>query len=278
VQLRNPQASTTECFIERGRYEKRLKYDADGHIFFDLDKKWVAPIFSYLTQLAQSADALLVQPTSLFNNDDDLTGFFATVDYFGLSSMFGIAESGTPDLIDQQQFVKEMTLVDAPELKWSNAWKLVYKGTRDGFDRAAYRKHVAGVANTLYVIRDTGDSVFGSFSAVARTFSDTQDAHRWVKTTEDPHAFGFSAAQKGMNRYYKFRIKPGGCTGVNNWTDFGSGEYDLMYRFSSGKTEHNGDSKFFDYVIDHCTWTGLGCRQNTSLLLKRLKCGRYITL
>jgi hypothetical protein len=264
-----PQSLLT--FIESGRYDKRLKYDVDGHIFFDLDKQWVAPIFSYLTQLAQSADAAFVQPTSLFNDDDDLTGFCAAVDFFGLSSLFGIADSGTPDFIDQQQFVKEMTLVDTPELKWSNPWQLVYKTTRDGFDRAAYRNKVAGVANTLHVISDTGDSVFGSCSAVARTFSDTKDAHKWVRTTEDPHAFGFLAAQKGMSKYYKFRVKPGGCTGVNNWQSFCCGENDLLYRFSHGKTGHNGDSKFNHYVNDHSTWTWPGLSENEIFVAQEIE-------
>jgi hypothetical protein len=258
-------------FIESCRYDKRLKYDADGHIFFDLDKKWVAPIFSYLTQLAQSANAALVQPTSLFIDDDDLTGFYAAVDFFGLSSLFGIADSGTPDLIDQQQFVKEMTLVDAPELKWSYPWQSVYKATRDGFDRKSYQAKVAGVANTLYVIRDTGDSVFGSFSAVARTFSDTKGAHKWVRTTEDPHSFGFSAAQKGMSKHYKFSVRPGGCTGVNNWQNFGCGENDLLYRFNHGKTGHNGDSKFNHYVNDHSTWTWPGLSETEIFVAQEIE-------
>jgi hypothetical protein len=118
-----------------------LPRDKSGRIFLDLDHKWVKPILQHLHHLSIASAATdsepLVTPEKQFEGDD-LVGYYATLDLFGLTKTFylnGIMRQ-TPTVeqmpfgaIDPHEFVSKLAQV-MTSCNWNAPWKMLYKSSR----------------------------------------------------------------------------------------------------------------------------------------------------
>jgi hypothetical protein len=73
-----------------GDWDNMVPRDTAGRIFLDLDVQWAKPIFQHLYQLTMvhASEEELNTPESNFEDSDDLIGYYATLDVFGLTDVF----------------------------------------------------------------------------------------------------------------------------------------------------------------------------------------------
>ena len=76
---------------------------------------------------------------------------------------------------------------------------LLYRATRDGFTTAAFHQKCNGIVNTLTVIRNNSDNVFGGFAALAW--------HSGSAYINDENAFIFTLRRNGFSEASKFMVK-----------------------------------------------------------------------
>jgi hypothetical protein len=76
--------------IVSGRWDHVLPRDKAGRIFLDIDEKWIKPIFQYLYHLSLAHDSSepLDTPENNYQDSDDLMGYYATLDFLGLTETF----------------------------------------------------------------------------------------------------------------------------------------------------------------------------------------------
>ena len=110
---------------------------------------------------------------------------------------------------------------------------LMYRASRDGFAARAFHDRCDNVPNTVTIIKNNLNFVFGGFTAA-----------RWSSTVgyiADPTAFIFSLRRNGISNYYKLLIN---STLVNNaifgYSPFGptfGGGNDIYIRDQSNTTD-----------------------------------------
>jgi hypothetical protein len=92
----------------------------------------------------------------------------------------------------------EIDLVELCEFSLDDTWRLLYRGSRDGFGTKDFHAKCDGHAKTLTVIKSSSSSnIFGAFTAACW---DCSDKYKW-----DSHAFVFSL-KNAENRPCKMRI------------------------------------------------------------------------
>jgi len=82
----------------------------------------------------------------------------------------------------------------------NKSFSLLWRGSRDGFDVAAFHRLCDGKANTVTVIKNTNGFIFGGFTSVA--WSSSNDGHK-----SDSTAFLFSLTNHS-NTPLKLKVKP----------------------------------------------------------------------
>lgn len=81
----------------------------------------------------------------------------------------------------------------------STSGVLLYRATRDGFTAQAFHSKCDGKPNTITIIKNNFNFVFGGFIAASRT-----DTGAWI---EDPAAFIFSLRRNGVSNAEMFLVK-----------------------------------------------------------------------
>eukprot|EP00953_Heterococcus_sp_UTEX-ZZ885_P025444 13832-Heterococcus_DN1.PRE.2 len=163
-----------------GRWDHVLPRDKSGRIFLDLDEKWAKPIFQHLyyLSLAHDSSETLETPESTFQDSDDLMGYYATLDFLGLTETF------YPDGVQLYSSTKPLGIIDLPTFiqklqpvlscYWRAPWRLLYKTSTDGFDLNTYQNCCINIANTVVFIKERGTAnVYGGYSAVAKAYPTT---------------------------------------------------------------------------------------------------------
>lgn len=76
---------------------------------------------------------------------------------------------------------------------------LLYKATRDGFTNSAFHSKCDGKENTVLIIKNNLNHVFGGYSSA-----------KWSKegSIADPNAFIFSLRRNGKSNNYKLLVDP----------------------------------------------------------------------
>jgi len=82
----------------------------------------------------------------------------------------------------------------------NNSFSLLWRGSRDGFDAAAFHRLCDGKANTVTVIKNTNGFIFGGFTAIPWSSSGNDEA--------DSTAFLFSLTNPS-NTLLKLKVKLG---------------------------------------------------------------------
>ena len=77
---------------------------------------------------------------------------------------------------------------------------MLYRATRDGFTAEAFNNRCDGKKNTVTVIRNNLNFIFGGFTAASWNSND-----EWIA---DPNAFIFSLKRNGASSNYKLMIQP----------------------------------------------------------------------
>lgn len=78
------------------------------------------------------------------------------------------------------------------EFSTNTSWKLIYRGSRDGFSSIEFHNKCMSLANTLTVIHTKNDSIFGGFTTQTWNY----DANEKGVYKKDPKAFLFSLFTK----------------------------------------------------------------------------------
>ena len=207
--------------ILSGRWDKRLPRDEQGHIFFDLDIAWVTPIFNRL-KIKEGGEELTTAEEQLPENSDDLVGYYAAIDFFGLRPLLEAPLGGL--IKEPDTFARELQLSDPG---WSKPWKLLYRASRDGFDQGSYQARVSGYASTVTTFLDETGAVFGAYTGLKRQFTDKSTPAR----LQDPASFAFFSSSrtagfvKSVPKTAAHRAWKNGIAGCS----FGKG--DILYPF-----------------------------------------------
>lgn len=123
-------------------------------------------------------------------------------------------------------------------------WKLVYRGSRDGFGAKDFHNNCDGVTNTLTVVKATSGYIFGGF--VEKPWSST------FGSLDDPKAFIFSMVNKDQKPFKRM------CSGYqsaiscdqNYGPSFGGkddyGDFDIANDSNSNNGKQNNIS--FEFI------------------------------
>jgi hypothetical protein len=153
-----------------------LPRDTAGRIFLDLDEKWVKPIFQHLFHLSLAHDSAepLNTPESSFDDSDDLMGYYATLDFFGLTDIFYPDDSESVQkalgVISPQHFIQKLQPTVAL-CDWRAKWTMLYRSSRDGLNLQAYQNCCKDKTHTVVFIKEQDtNNVYGGYSACARKY------------------------------------------------------------------------------------------------------------
>ena len=123
------------------------------------------------------------------------------------------------------------------EMTKSTKGILLYRATRDGFTSEAFHSKCDGKGNTITIIKNNLNYVFGGFASSAWNSSNT-----WIN---DPNAFLFSLRRAGVSFKDKFTVKPAQyalCGNSSCGPTFGRG-YDI-YICNQSNTKIGSYSNF----------------------------------
>ena len=158
--------------------------EPDGSYFFDRDSTHFRYILNYLRTGILNRD----QP------DTDLAKWELLLEakYYNVSAIVRLLsrpfDESTILPYDSQNV---LTLVSwLQEAGISATWKLIYRGTRDGFDASSFHRLCDYKGPTVTLIKSVGDCVFGGYSYVSW---DSSSGY-----TESPNAFLFVFVSTGL--------------------------------------------------------------------------------
>ncbi len=86
---------------------------------------------------------------------------------------------------------------------------LLYRATRDGFTSQAFHSKCDGIGNTITIIKNNLNYVFGGYASSAWNSSD--------KFINDPNAFLFSLRRDGVSFEDKFTVKQAEYALLGKW-------------------------------------------------------------
>jgi BTB/POZ domain-containing protein KCTD9 len=104
-------------------------------------------------------------------------------------------------LSDLKEINELMTLCEFPV---DQKWRLIYKGSKDGFKASDFHSKCDNKPNTLVVIKSSNGNVFGGYTE--QSWSNTDTVYERIDKP-DPNAFVFSLINKD-NRPLKVKCSP----------------------------------------------------------------------
>ena len=122
-----------------------------------------------------------------------------------MPSNFNILKEQFGEIKDKKSWLNSSLILNEEEcfslikLTRSKNGKLVYRATRDGFTSQAFHFHCDGKKNTITIIKNHLNYVFGGYTSVEWRSSDS-----WIT---DSNAFIFSLRRNGVSSNRKFFIK-----------------------------------------------------------------------
>jgi len=146
-----------------------------------------------------------------------------------------------------------------PEKFNEKPWKLLYRGTRDGFKQAQLKQRSQGISPTITLIRARSGNVFGGFLSTPRMFDDSgykADAIAFLFSVTFEEKYEIKTRKNAFFEWPGLLIDFGGggdiqiyedCNIIgNNYTKFPN-HYSCpkFQSFEHGKTYLAGSEKFF---------------------------------
>jgi hypothetical protein len=154
-----------------------VKRDNNNAVFIDRNPKYFNYLLDYL-RLANTSEELEL-PTSQL----DRNGILKEAAYFKIQGLVDLASEICLEtsILTRAQVKNLMKLC---EFRLHSEFKLIYRGTRDGFEVANFHYKCDGVGRTLILVRSLNGCVFGGYASIP-----------WVNSggyRDDPDAFLFS--------------------------------------------------------------------------------------
>ena len=166
----------TALFSEQWTLERDIK---DKSIFIDRNPKLFSQILDYLRN-----DSV---PIEVMKNDSLRRSLLIEAEYFRLNNLIVTLKASFPDgtLLDTQQMRKLNEFYGKPD----QAWTLIHKASRDGFDAAPFHNRCNNQGPTISVIRSNNNCLFGGYTAVAWTSDGNykNDATAFLFTLGNPY-------------------------------------------------------------------------------------------
>jgi hypothetical protein len=155
-----------------------LVRDFDGFFFFDTSPKYFNYILDYVRKANTNAQFFLP------NQTEDLLGLLGDAEFFNLHGLKEIIElilRFDSKILNNQH---KQELMKIGKLSFGNKWKLLYRGSRDGFKSENFASRCESIPKTLTVVKSKNGNIFGGYTDL--DWSKTQS----LKT--DQNAFIFS--------------------------------------------------------------------------------------
>jgi hypothetical protein len=159
----------------------QVKRDNNNAIFIDRNAKYFNHLLDYL-RVANTGEEIEL-PVSAH----DRAGLLKEAAYFKVHGLVDLAAEIylETSILNRVQVKNLMRLC---EFRMHSEFKLIYRGTRDGFEVQNFHLKCDGVARTLILVKSVNGCVFGGYTAVP-----------WVSSggyRDDPDAFLFSLVNK----------------------------------------------------------------------------------
>ena len=236
-----------------GRWDYLLPKDRDGVIFVDLDPALIAPIFDKLRFRSNYGSKEQLRPRISVNK---IVTFDAVVSYFRISGMIhgkmALSEDSTiQHMNDPKNKLLLHSFLPSDFTESRLRFELLYRGSRDGKMAADFHRRCDGKGNTVSVIKDRYDNVFGGFADKAWG---TQPS--WVKSEK---SFLFSLKSSLGDEVVKFPVDTRDQHSLYHQTNymcaFGNGDLHVLpspgnSSISIGTSYQNPTSA---YSLQYCT-------------------------
>jgi hypothetical protein len=133
-----------------------------------------------------------------------------------LKEQFGELLNGSYSWLNCTQILREDEHLSLAKMIPSSSGNLLYRATRDGFTASTFHSKCDGKGNTVTIIKNNLNYVFGGYTATEWTSNST--------FISDSSAFVFSLRRNGVSNSHKFPIKlESNDINTNNGPFFGVG-------------------------------------------------------
>jgi hypothetical protein len=148
-----------------------------GSIFLDRSPKYFNEILDYLRM-----GAAFQLPASA----NDLSGLMEEAKFYKIQGLISLGKPFADSFILSEQEADELTKLCG--FSSVSRWKLIYRGTRDGFGSADFHRECDQIAPTLTIVLSTQDYIFGGYTSATWNRSGSMK--------KDKNAFLFSLKNK----------------------------------------------------------------------------------
>jgi hypothetical protein len=184
----------------------KMTLDDNNEIFIDRDPKYFPFILDYLrSQRANESSKLFFETDESFKQTVFLTKLSDEALFYNLRGFHMRIVNSMSSIIDPNQFVR---LKKLGSFRLDQQWKVLYRGSVDGFGAADFHRKCDGHTDTLTIVKSTNGYVFGGYT---KSVWDKSDNYK-----TEPGAFLFSLinSQKVPYRFnciqndYNIRCNP----------------------------------------------------------------------
>jgi hypothetical protein len=131
-------------------------YYQNNAIFIDQDPKHFQSILNYLRSL-NSDDKKFDLPES----DVELRSLLREAAYFQIQGLLDLAEKLYPFDTNILTMKQSRDLIALCEFEFYGKWRLMYRGSRDGFGGSNFHSKCDGIPKSLTIIKSTNGNLFG---------------------------------------------------------------------------------------------------------------------
>jgi hypothetical protein len=163
--------------------QAKMTLDENGAIFIDREPGYFTYVLGYLRSLSINKPFELPDLTA-----KETRVLFEDAEYYNLQSLLDLYSS----VISPKDLIK---LNPAFGFTIDQKWRLIYRGSVDGFGAADFHRHCDGIANTITVVKSSNGNIFGGYTNAAWDSSNDWKA--------DSGAFLFSLQKKLTLKIFK---------------------------------------------------------------------------
>jgi hypothetical protein len=128
-------------------------FNEKKEMFIDRNPVYFVHILDYLRSVGTNKQFKLPD-----FNGNQMIRFFDEAEYFNLQGLLDYYKSS---IVSPQEFIRLNGLCEFPI---EQKWKLVYRGSVDGFEASAFHVKCDGKTSTLTIIKSSMDYVFGGYT------------------------------------------------------------------------------------------------------------------
>jgi hypothetical protein len=157
-------------------------YDDRNALFIDRNPKYFNHILDFL-RLAKDDNE---NEFDLPSNSKYLEDLYIEADYFRLDALKCLINPLFESNI--LSFRNSMSLIDTCGFKINQKWRLIYRGTKDGFDNVAFHSRCDDIPKTLLIVKTENLSIFGGYTDI-----EWESGDKLLKKDSSSFLFSFSS-------------------------------------------------------------------------------------